>query len=193
MTKPTVIRNIKNRQGKVLFTAEPETTQPISSATAHIMTSLMKSVIQNGTATKIKSLKRPVAGKTGTTNNFVDAWFIGYTPELVTGVWVGNDKDKPLGRNETGSRAAIPIWLQFMQKVLANKPIINFPVSSNIQYIKVEPQLGKPAKYGDTSSTFELFAQDFLPEREQPFSIQTQQSEEKFLWEENFLSDENFQ
>ena len=56
---------------------------------------------KNGTATKIKSLKRPVAGKTGTTNNYVDAWFIGYTPELVTGVWVGKDKDKPLGRNET--------------------------------------------------------------------------------------------
>jgi penicillin-binding protein 1A len=180
MTKPTVIRNIKSRQGKVLFTAEPDTTQPISSETAHIMTSLMQSVVQNGTATKIKSLKRPVAGKTGTTNNYVDAWFIGYTPELVTGVWVGKDKDKPLGRNETGSRAAIPIWLQFMQKVLANKPTINFPVSSNIQFIKVQSKSGKPAKYRDTSSSFELFSQDFLPEKEQPFIIQTQQSAETF-------------
>ena len=99
---------------------------------------------------------------------------------------MGKDKDKPLGKNETGSRAAIPIWLQFMQKVLANKPIINFSVSSNIQYIKVQPQLGKPAKYRDTSSSFELFSQDFLPEREQPFSIQTQQSGENFLSEENF-------
>ena len=140
----------------------------------------MQSVVQNGTAKKIKSLKRPVAGKTGTTNNYVDAWFIGYTPELVTGVWVGNDKDKPLGRNETGSRAAIPIWLQFMQKVLANKPKINFPVSSNIQYIKVQSESGKPAKYSDTSSSIELFSQDFLPEKEQPFIIQTQQSAETF-------------
>jgi len=180
MTKPTVIRNIKSRQGKLLFTAELEKTQPISSKTAHIMTSLMQSVVQNGTAKKIKSLKRPVAGKTGTTNNYVDAWFIGYTPELVTGVWVGNDKDKPLGRNETGSRAAIPIWLQFMQKVLANNPKINFPVSSNIQYIKVQSKSGKPAKYRDTSSRFELFSQDFLPEKEQPFIIQTQQSAESF-------------
>ena len=180
MTKPTVIRNIKSRQGKLLFTAEPETTQPISPETAHIMTSLMQSVVKNGTAKKIKSLKRPVAGKTGTTNNYVDAWFIGYTPELVTGVWVGNDKDKPLGRNETGSRAAIPIWLQFMQKVLANKPKINFPVSSDIQYIKVQSKSGKPAKYRDTSSSFELFSQDFLPEKEQPFIIQTQPSAEIF-------------
>ena len=99
---------------------------------------------------------------------------------------MGKDKDKPLGRNETGSRAAIPIWLQFMQKALANKPIINFPVSSDIQYIKVQSQLGKPAKYGDASSSFELFSQDFLPEREQPFSIQTQHSGENFLPEENF-------
>ena len=99
---------------------------------------------------------------------------------------MGKDKDKPLGKNETGSRAAIPIWLQFMQKALANKPIINFPVSSDIQYIKVQPQLGKPAQYGDTSSSFELFSQDFLPEREQPFSIQTQHSGENFLPEENF-------
>ena len=180
ITKPTVIRNIKSRQGKVLFTAEPDTTQPISSETAHIMTSLMQSVVQNGTAKKIKSLKRPVAGKTGTTNNYVDAWFIGYTPELVTGVWVGKDKDKPLGRNETGSRAAIPIWLQFMQKVLANKPIINFPVSSNIQFIKVQSESRKPAKYSDTSTSFELFSPDFLPEKEQPFSLQTQQSAETF-------------
>jgi len=186
MTKPTVIRNIKSRQGKVLFIAESEITQPISSATAHIMTSLMKSVIQNGTAIKIKSLKRPVAGKTGTTNNFVDAWFIGYTPELVTGVWVGKDKDKPLGKNETGSRTAIPIWLQFMQKVLANKPIINFPVSRDIQYIKMQPQLGKPAKYGDTSSSFELFSQYFLPEREQPLSLPPQSGK-------NFVSGEIFQ
>ena len=79
MTKPTVIRNIKSRQGKLLFTAEPETTQPISPETAHIMTSLMQSVVKNGTAKKIKSLKRPVAGKTGTTNNYVDAWFIEIT------------------------------------------------------------------------------------------------------------------
>ena len=90
---------------------------------------------------------------------------------------MGKDKDKPLGRNETGSRAAIPIWLQFMQKVLANKPIINFPVSSNIQFIKVQSESGKPAKYRDTGSRFELFSQDFLPEKEQPFPLQTQQSD----------------
>jgi len=173
--KPTVIRNIKSRSGEVLFSSIPEITQPISPGTAHIITSLMKSVVKNGTAKKVKALKRPVAGKTGTTNNYVDAWFMGYTPDLVTGVWVGKDKDEPLGRNETGSRAAIPIWLQFMQEALANKPIINFPVPSDIQFLKVQSKSGEPAKYGDTDSNFEIFSQNFLPEKEQPFTSMYQE------------------
>lgn len=179
LVKPTAIRNIKSRSGEVLFTAVPETTHPISPGTAHVITSLMQSVIKNGTATKVKALKRPVAGKTGTTNNYVDAWFMGYSPELVTGVWVGKDKDEPLGRNETGSRAAIPIWLQFMQEALANEPIINFPVPEDIQFLKVRTESGEPAKFGDTDSNFELFLQDFLPEKEQPF-IRQEQEEEVF-------------
>ena len=168
--KPTVIRNIKSRREEVLFSSIPEITQPISPVTAHIITSLMESVVKNGTAKKVKALKRPVAGKTGTTNNYVDAWFMGYTPDLVTGVWVGKDKDEPLGRNETGSRAAIPIWLQFMQEALANKPIINFPVPSDIQFLKVQSKSGEPAKFGDIDSNFEIFSQEFLPKKEQPFT-----------------------
>ena len=168
--KPTVIRNIKSRREEVLFSSIPEITQPISPGTAHIITSLMESVVKKGTAKKVKALKRPVAGKTGTTNNYVDAWFMGYTPDLVTGVWVGKDKDEPLGRNETGSRAAIPIWLQFMQEALANKPIINFPVPSDIQFLKVQSKSGEPAKFGDIDSNFEIFSQEFLPKKEQPFT-----------------------
>jgi penicillin-binding protein 1A len=178
LIKPTAIRNIKSRNGELLFTSVPESTQPISPGTAHIVTSLMQSVIKNGTATKIKALKRPVAGKTGTTNNYVDAWFMGYTPELVTGVWVGKDKDEPLGRNETGSRAAIPIWLQYMQEALVNRPKINFPVPTDIQFLKVQSKSGEPAKFGDTDSKFELFSQNFLPEKEKPF---TQQLEEELF------------
>jgi penicillin-binding protein 1A len=130
----------------------------------------MQSVIKNGTATKVRALKRPVAGKTGTTNNYMDAWFMGYTPELVTGVWVGNDKDEPLGRNETGSRTAIPIWLQFMQEALANQPKTNFHIPNDIQFLKIQSESGEPAKFGDSNSKFELFSQDFLPEKEQPFA-----------------------
>lgn len=186
LVKPTAIRNIKSRSGEVLFASVPEVTQPITPGTAHIITSLMESVVKNGTAAKVKALKRPVAGKTGTTNNYVDAWFMGYTPELVTGVWVGKDKDEPLGRNETGSRTAIPIWLQFMRETLANKPVINFPVPSDIQFLKVRPKTGEPSKYGDADSKFEIFLQDFLPEKELPFASNYQEENSEINLAESF-------
>ena len=169
LIKPSAIRNIQNRKGEVLYTSSPEVTQPITSGTAYTITSLLQSVVEHGTGKKVKELKRPVAGKTGTTNNYVDAWFMGYTPELVTGVWVGKDKDESLGRNETGSRAAIPIWLQFMQDALVNKPVTNFQAPRDIQYLRVQPETGEPALFNDPDSKFEVFLQDHLPENEEPF------------------------
>jgi penicillin-binding protein 1A len=169
LIKPTAVRNIQNRKGEILFAAIPESTKPISPSIAYTITSLLQSVVENGTGKKVREINRPVAGKTGTTNNYVDAWFIGYTPELVTGVWVGKDKDQSLGRNETGSRAAIPIWLQFMQEALVEAPITNFKVPSDIQHLRVQPKTGEPAAYGEPGSKFEIFLQDYLPEGEQPF------------------------
>lgn len=173
--KPSAIRYIKNRKGEILFTSVPEITQPISPGTAFIITSLMQSVVQNGTAAKVQALKRPVAGKTGTTNNYVDAWFMGFTPELLTGVWVGKDKDESLGKNETGSRAAIPIWLQFMQEALLNKPIINFQTPDDVQFLRIQSESGEPAKFGDSNSKFEVFSKDFLPEKVKSFKSQNQE------------------
>ena len=169
LIKPSAIRNIQNRKGEILYTSNPEISQPISPAVAYTITSLLQSVVEHGTGKKVKALNRPVAGKTGTTNNYVDAWFMGYTPELVTGVWVGKDKDEPLGKNETGSRAAIPIWLQYMQDALINKPVTNFPVPRDIQYLRVQPETGEPAAFNEPGSTFEIFSQDHLPENEEPF------------------------
>jgi penicillin-binding protein 1A len=169
LIKPQAVRRIQNRKGEVLFTAAPEVTQPISPGTAYTITSLLQSVVEHGTGKKVRALNRPVAGKTGTTNNYVDAWFMGYTPELVTGVWVGKDKDEPLGKNETGSRAAIPIWLQFMQDALDDAPITNFEVPREIQYLRVQPETGDPAVFEEPGSKFEIFLQDFLPENEKPF------------------------
>ena len=169
LIKPTAIRNIQNRKGEVLYTAAPEITQPISPGVAYTITSLLQSVVDHGTGKKVKVLNRPIAGKTGTTNNYVDAWFMGYTPDLVTGVWVGKDKDEALGRNETGARAAIPVWLQFMQEALANKPITNFQVPRDIQYLKIQPETGEPATFDEPGAEFEIFLQDHLPENEQPF------------------------
>ena len=169
LVKPSAIRNIQNRKGEILYTPIPEISQPISPGVAYTITSLLQSVVKHGTGKKVRSLNRPVAGKTGTTNNYVDAWFMGYTPELVTGVWVGKDKDEPLGKNETGSRAAIPIWLQYMQKALANKPITNFQTPTDIQYLRIQPETGKPASFQEPGSKFEIFSQDHLPENEKPF------------------------
>ena len=176
LIKPSSIRNIQNRKGEILYASKPEITQPISPGVAYTITSLLQSVVEHGTGKKVKALNRPVAGKTGTTNNFVDAWFMGYTPELVTGVWVGKDKDESLGRNETGSRAAIPIWLQFMQEALVSKPITNFQAPSEIQYLRIRPEVGEPASFNEPGSRFEIFLQDYLPDNVQPFP-------------ENFLED----
>ncbi len=153
---PTAIRSIQNRHGETLFTHNPEVTRPITSGVASTITSLLESVVEEGTGEPVKALGRPVAGKTGTTNDYVDAWFIGYTPQLVTGVWVGRDDHAPLGINETGSRAAIPIWLQFMQEAHAGQPILNFPVSSEVVYLKVSPETGEPADFLDTDTRFEI-------------------------------------
>src|SRR5262249_14884878 len=97
--------------------------------TARIMVDLMQEPIKQGTAVKAKELNRPVAGKTGTTNDFTDAWFIGYTPSLVAGVWIGFDEKVTLGDKEQGAKAALPTWINFMATVLKDKPIEQFNTS----------------------------------------------------------------
>ncbi len=163
---PIAVRLIENREGEVLYTAQPNITQPISSGVAYTITSLLQSVVESGTGKKVKVLNRPVAAKTGTTNNYVDAWFIGYTPEVVTGVWVGKDEDEPLGVNETGSRAAIPIWLDYMQKTLEGVPVRNFPVSDEIVFMKINPESGKGAHFEEAGAKFEIFIDNKIPEEE---------------------------
>ena len=161
--EPQGIRYVENRNGKILYKNSQKITQPITSGTAQIITSLLQSVVQEGTAKKVRSLNRPTAGKTGTTNNYIDAWFMGFTPKLITGVWVGKDNVEPLGRNETGSRTAIPIWLDYMKGALINTPIQNFPVSPETVYAKINPQTGSLAKHDDSKGFFELFLKDKIP------------------------------
>jgi penicillin-binding protein 1A len=161
--EPQGIRYVENRNGKILYKNNQKITQPITSGTAQIITSLLQSVVQEGTAKKVRSLNRPTAGKTGTTNNYIDAWFMGFTPKLITGVWVGKDNVEPLGRNETGSRTAIPIWLDYMKGALINTPIQNFPVSPETVYAKINPQTGSLAKHDDSKGFFELFLKDKIP------------------------------
>jgi penicillin-binding protein 1A len=107
--------------GRVLEEDYPDVKDVISSRTARLMTSMLEDVVRHGTAVAATKMKVPLAGKTGTTNDFTDAWFVGFSPSLTAGVWVGYDEKKSLGKKETGARAALPMWMNFMTAALAGK------------------------------------------------------------------------
>jgi len=142
LVEPVFITKIYDRDGNLLETSQLIRKKVIDMTTAYIMTNIMESVIKSGTGWRIKALKRPVAGKTGTTNNLFDAWFMGYTPKYTTGVWVGLDQEAPLGKGETGSRAASPIWLEFMKNALEGKPASTFNVPEGIVFAKIDAKTG---------------------------------------------------
>jgi penicillin-binding protein 1A len=131
--------------------------QVISPETSFIMTNLMESVVTSGTGQRAKALGRPVAGKTGTTNDMKDAWFIGYVPQLVAGVWVGYDQEKSLGAGGSGGQAAAPIWTEFMQRALAGIPARPFTPPANITFALINPRTGRLAKEGSEGSVMECF------------------------------------
>lgn len=120
----------------------------ISPQTAYIMSSLLQGVVQEGTGWRAKALNRPVGGKTGTTNDNIDAWFVGFTPDLATGTWVGFDEQQSLGKNETGSNAASPIFVDFMSNIYKNKPIIDFDRPDGLDCTRMDIKTGLRAYYG---------------------------------------------
>jgi penicillin-binding protein 1A len=119
-------------------------------------------VVQLGTGWRVKALNRPAAGKTGTTNDLFDAWFVGYTPDYVTGVWVGFDDKKSLGNKETGASAASPIWLDFMQQALEGKPVREFEVPASVVFAKIDSETGLLPRPG-SSAIFECFKEGTAP------------------------------
>jgi penicillin-binding protein 1A len=127
---PQMIRRVTDYEGNVLEENFAELRDVIPLETARTMVDLMQEPIKpttgTATATKAQELKRPVAGKTGTTNDFTDAWFIGYTPSMVAGAWIGYDEKVTLGDKETGGRAALPIWMDFIREVYKDKPVEQF-------------------------------------------------------------------
>ena len=129
----------------------------ISPETAYIMTNLMESVVTSGTGQRARALGRPVAGKTGTTNDMKDAWFVGYVPQLVAGVWVGYDQERSLGAGGSGGQAAAPIWTEFMQRSLGGMPVQSFPVPGNVTFALINPKTGRLAKEGSPGSVTECF------------------------------------
>ncbi|TFH67117.1 MAG: penicillin-binding protein, partial [Gemmatimonadales bacterium] len=120
--QPFFIKKILDRTGNIVEENGPKVEQVIDPGIAYITSHLLQEVVKGGTGWRVRALGRPVAGKTGTTNDLKDAWFMGFTPSLVAGVWVGFDDLKPLGKYETGSRSASPIFLYFMEKALAGTP-----------------------------------------------------------------------
>jgi penicillin-binding protein 1A len=146
---PHMIRRVTSYDGALLEEAHPEVHDVISPEVARTMTAMLEEVIQFGTGMQARALGRPAAGKTGTTQDYTDAWFIGFTPQLTAGVWVGyDDKQISLGKKETGARAALPIWLEFMQGALNGVPEVEF---ANV--VPLEQEARDHAVHVDTPDT----------------------------------------
>lgn len=131
---------------------------------AYVMTHLMKEVIHYGTGHDAKGLGRPLAGKTGTTNEYIDAWFMGFTPYVVTGVWVGFDGQKSIGHNETGAKAALPIWLSFMKEAIKEYPDTDFSIPPGVTFASIDPATGKLAPPNASNSIKEAFIEGTEPQ-----------------------------
>ncbi len=140
--EPAAILSITDSSGQVLYagTALPE--QVLKTESAYLITNLLRGAIERGTGWKARELGKPAAGKTGTTNDYRDAWFIGYTPALVAGVWVGYDDHRSIGPKETGAHSALPIWLEFMKKALAGHEPEDFTVPEDIIFKDIDPRSG---------------------------------------------------
>jgi penicillin-binding protein 1A len=155
--KPFLITRITDRDGNVIEEPRPRAADAIRADTAYLMTHLLRGVVERGTAVRAKALGRPIAGKTGTTNDFTDAWFIGYEPSLAAGVWIGFDEKKEtLGKDATGGHVALPIWMDFWKEAVKDRPIEDFPIPGNIVFVPVAdaPQAGEPGVPGVRMEAF---------------------------------------
>lgn len=155
--KPMLLSRITDREGNIVEEARPQAKDAIRAETAYIMSSLLRGVVERGTAVRAKVLKRPIAGKTGTTNDWTDGWFIGFEPALVAGVWVGFDEKKDsMGRGQDGAHTALPIWIDFWGEAMKGKPIEEFSVPANIVFVPVDGA-GRPASPGAPGVHMEPF------------------------------------
>ena len=154
LVEPAFINRIEDRDGRVLVDYQLQRRQVLDAETAQIMTRLMLGVVERGTATRVQVLGRPIAGKTGTTNSFRDAWFIGFTPSLITGAWVGMDDDHSLGPKETGSQAAAPVFINYMKEALSGQEVEKFPEIHATLAKKGDKQTGKDEEATEGDDTF---------------------------------------
>ncbi len=168
LSPPIFVRKVVGLDGEILYEQKYKPKQTIRPEITYITTSLMQSVVEDGTARRVKQLGRPVAGKTGTTNESRDAWFIGFTPDLVAGVWVGFDNNATLGVYETGGRAAIPIWLEYMTAAVEGSPANDFVAPANVVFAFVDPKTGKLATPDTPGALNEPFIMGTEPQKSTP-------------------------
>lgn len=187
---PMYIDKIFDRHGKVLKSTDPadfptgpkqeqeliapQKKRVMSKEIAALITNMLESVVQNGTGWRAKALNRPAAGKTGTTDNLHDAWFVGYIPQLVTVSWVGYDKQRPLGRQETGSKAAAPPWVDFMQQATKKLEKRNFYIPDTMEFHPVDPENGLLVPEDSQNMRIEMFAPGTAPDK---YSIDRQKNQ----------------
>jgi penicillin-binding protein 1A len=163
--KPIMIRRLLDADGRVLedHTTPVHRAQKISPETAYIVTDLMKGVVEVGTGKKARELGRPAAGKTGTSTNYRDAWFFGFTPDLLCGVWIGRDDFKPIAHDATGGQVALPVWLSFMRQALQGTPPRDFTPPAGIIFARADPEKGLPAPPSKAGSRLTPFKRGTLP------------------------------
>ena len=162
--EPFAVVTVADNTGKVLEQAAPQAQEVISRETAYLITNMMEDVVQKGTGQAAKGLGRPLAGKTGTTNEFINAWFIGGTPNLVAGIFVGFDDRRSLGETESGAHAALPIWINFMREALKPLPVVPFAIPEGITFVKVDPATGLlNSEQEDQPGNVEIFAKGSEP------------------------------
>jgi penicillin-binding protein 1A len=162
---PVFITRLMDADGRILedHSAPVPGPQRLSPEVAYVVTDLMKGVVEVGTGKKARELGRPAAGKTGTSTNYRDAWFYGFTPELLCGVWVGRDDFKPVGHDVTGGQVAVPIWLAYMREALRDVPVRDFQPPPGVLFVRADPETGTPAPPSNPKSRLMPFRRGTLP------------------------------
>lgn len=160
---PILIQSIAGVRGPMPLPAAKPREQVMAADEAYLTTSLLRSVVERGTGRAAQALGRPVAGKTGTTNRAKDAWFVGYSTEIVAAVWVGYDDALPLGFGEAGSKTALPAWIDFMKRAHDKRPATEFPRPASIVTMQVDPRTGRLPYPGQTDSVSEEFLDGTVP------------------------------
>jgi len=162
-SEPIAVLSVTDPAGQVLEEHEPVSNEVMTKETAYVITNMMEDVIEHGTGWRAKVLKRPLAGKTGTTNDFTDAWFVGFAPNIATGVWVGFDDVRSLGDREAGASAALPIWINFMRAAFEVLPEMTFAIPENVVFAKIDPETGLLAPEGTENPPIEIFVKGTEP------------------------------